>query len=428
MGENSMLLNVSLASLKHRRVTAGLTILAIMVSVFVYLSVEHVRTQAKASFSRTVSGVDLIVGPRTGPLNLLLASVFRLGAVPNAIDGHDIEWLTTHPMVNWSIPLALGDSHRGYRVLGTTDAYFQHYKFGDKQPLTFAKGHPFVQDNELVLGQDVAAKLGYKLGDELVLSHGVGKTSFSHHDNFPFKIVGILARTGTPIDHTLHVSLRGLHLMHEGANAHQSDSSTQEHSHVHGEEHLHDQHHINKEEKTTALLLGLKAKYATLMLQQKINSNKEAPLLAIIPGVTLTELWRLMSSVEALLLIISVLVLLAALLGMATMLLASMRERKREVAILRAMGARPGFIFFLIQMEVLLLTSVATLLAYALLFSSLSIAKPWLASQYGVFIDANISWPLMLETSGTILITALFVGLLPAVSAYYRSLNTGLSD
>mgnify|MGYP000674907715 CR=1 FL=1 len=403
-----MLVKVAVASLFNRRLSALLTILAITVSTFVFLSVEHIRSQAKTSFSRTVSGVDLIVGPRAGQLNLLLATVFRVGSVQNSISMASVNGLAQNKLVKWSVPIALGDSHKGFRVLGTTAAYFEHFKFGNKQPLDFALGQAFNQNNEMVLGADIAKKLGYGIGSEVVLSHGVGVTSFSHHEQYPFVVSGILERTGTPVDQTLHVSLMGMHLMHEP-----------EHSSHHDE---------HETQQVSALLLGLKAKFATLVMQQQINKMKHEPLMAIVPGVALSELWRILGSVETILRIISLLVLVAAMLGMSTMLLASMRERKKEIAILRAMGAGPGFIFTLIESEVAILTLLGVLGAYVLLFVGIYFLSPVLASQYGVFLQLKFEPWVTAQTIMTILGLALTIGLVPAVSAYRQSLQAGLSQ
>ena len=209
-----MILTIARRSLLNRKGSAFLTLLSLVVSVSLLISVEHIRKQAKESFSRTVSGVDLIVGARTGQLNLLLYSVFRVGNPSNNIDWESYQAIAESSMVKWSIPMSLGDSHRGYRVLGTTQSYFEHYSYGNKLPLTFAQGQAFDGLFETVLGAEVAAKLGYQLGDEITISHGVGQVSFKHHDEAPFVITGILAPTGTPVDKTVHITLGSMEAIH----------------------------------------------------------------------------------------------------------------------------------------------------------------------------------------------------------------------
>ncbi|MBB1380040.1 ABC transporter permease, partial [Pseudoalteromonas sp. SR43-2] len=207
-----ILAKLAYKSLLNRRASVLLTLFTIAISVMLLLSIERVRIDAKSSFSNTISGTDLIVGARTGDIQLLLSSVFRIGHTNNGVSWKSYQYITSQRGVKWSIPISLGDSHRGQAVLGTTLDYFSHYRFAKKQNLTFNKGHPFAAINEVVLGSEVANKLGYKLNDSIVISHGMGNTSFHHHDDNPFKVVGILNPTGTPVDKTLHIPLAAIDL------------------------------------------------------------------------------------------------------------------------------------------------------------------------------------------------------------------------
>jgi len=208
------LLRLALASLANRRATALLTVLAIALSSCLLLTVERVRTETRSSFASTISGTDLVVGARSGAVNLLLYSVFRIGNATNNIRWDSYQQIAAMPRVKWAIPLSLGDSHRGYRVLGTSAAYFAHYRYGAQQPLRLTEGRAFDDPFEVVLGAEVAEALGYRLDEELVLAHGVGRVSLTRHDDKPFRVVGILARTGTPVDRTLHISLAGMQALH----------------------------------------------------------------------------------------------------------------------------------------------------------------------------------------------------------------------
>lgn len=209
-----MLISLAWKSLLSRKKSALLTFLSLLISIAVLLSVEHIRQQAKDSFNRTISGVDLIVGAPSGQLNLLLYSVFRMGSPTNDIKFESYQTLKSDAQVAWAIPMSLGDSHRGFRVLGTSTDYFTHFRFGNKQPLSFAGGEPFAGLFDAVVGADVAEKLNYKVGDAIVIAHGIGSTSFTNHDQSPFVISGILARTGTPVDKTVHVSLAAIEAIH----------------------------------------------------------------------------------------------------------------------------------------------------------------------------------------------------------------------
>ena len=208
------IVRLAFLSVLNRRVTAGLTLLAIALSVAMLLGVEKVRRDARGAFANTISGTDLIVGARSGAIQLLLYSVFRIGNATSNISWESYRDIASFPRVRWTVPILLGDSHRGFRVMGTTRAYFEHYRYARTRSLAFDDGGPFDDVFDAVLGAEVAQRLGYALGDELVVSHGAGEVSFVDHDDKPFRAVGILAATGTPVDRTVHVSVEGFTAMH----------------------------------------------------------------------------------------------------------------------------------------------------------------------------------------------------------------------
>ncbi|AWB65571.1 peptide ABC transporter permease [Saccharobesus litoralis] len=398
-----MFAKLAFKSLVDRKGSVLLTVLAMTVSVFVLLGVEQIRYQAKESFAKSVSGVDLIVGAKTGSLNLLLYSVFRMGSPTNNISWQAYQEVASNPLVDWAVPMMLGDSHQGYRVLGTTPEYFSQFSYGNKHKLSFAHGQAFNQLFDVVLGAEVAKKLQYKLGDKLVLAHGVARNSFSLHKDKPFQVVGILAPTGTPVDQTLHVSLAGIEAIH--ANWQQNRRSG-----------------VNQDPKAiTAFMLGLKSRMATFRVQRAINTYKKEPLLAILPGVALSELWRMMSVLENTLRLVSVLILFAAILGLSAMLLASIRERKQEIYLLRVMGARPWFLFVLIELEALLITLLSVLLGIVSLYLTLIFASDYLATEFGLFIQIQAlstnAWYLI----ASILVAAVIVSAIPSLQAYKRA-------
>lgn len=399
-----MLLKLAGKSLLNRKVTAWLTIVSITVSALVLFGVEHIRHQAKDSFSRTVSGVDLIVGARTGQLNLLLYSVFRVGNPSNNIGWDSYQDIIKDRNVVWSVPISLGDSHRGYRVMGTSQAYFDHFRYGNKQLLAFSHGEKFNELYDVVVGSEVAKQLEYELGDQVIIAHGMGKVSFKNHDDHPFTIVGILKPTGTPVDQTVHVSVQAIQAIHSGKSV--TDFTPK---------------------SITAFMLGLKSKLSIFSVQRKVNNYRAEPLMAILPGVALSDLWKMMSNAENVLRVIAVLVLFAALVGMTTMLLASMQERQRELAVLRAIGSGPFLIAGLIQIEALLLTLIGLILAGLILWLGISLGQDYLSEYYGLYISANVFTTDMLLLSTTILVATFFVSLIPALTAYYRSLHSGLT-
>lgn len=174
-----VILNLAWKSLLNRKATALLTVLTVAIAVVLLLGVERIRTQAKESFANTISGTDLIVGGRSGQVNLLLYSVFRIGNATNNIDWKSYQEFSQHPAVKWAIPISLGDSHKGFRVLGTNHSYFEHYRYGSKQPLTLSQGREFNGLFETVIGADVAQALGYQVGSQIIIAHGISDVALA---------------------------------------------------------------------------------------------------------------------------------------------------------------------------------------------------------------------------------------------------------
>lgn len=413
-------LNLAWKSLLNRRFSALLTIGAIALSVMLLIGVERIRTEARASFANTISGTDLIVGARSGSIQLLLFSVFRIGNATNNITWQSYQDIAEHDAVAWTVPISLGDSHRGFRVLGTDHRYFEHYRFGRKQPLTFAQGARFEDVFDAVLGAEAASELGYYLDQNIAIAHGAGKVTFHEHDDKPFSVVGILAPTGTPVDNTIHVSLEGIEAIHvdwkNGApvpgtkisaeNARKMDLSPK---------------------AITAFLVGLKSKIATFQLQRKINEYRAEPLLAILPGVTLAELWDVISVAEQMLLVVSVFVVLVGLSGMLVALLASLNERRREMAVLRSVGARRHHIVALMVSEAVVLTVIGIGIGLALLYMLMIAAQPVLQDRFGILITLSPPGAYELALLSLVLLAGAVVGLIPAYQAYRNSLADGLT-
>ena len=411
-----ILFKLAYKSLLNRRASVLLTLLTIAISVMLLLSIERVRVDAKSSFSNTISGTDLIVGARTGDIQLLLSSVFRIGHTNNGVSWQSYQYITKQRGVKWSIPISLGDSHKGQAVLGTTLDYFKHYRFAKKQPLAFEQGQAFSSINEVVIGSEVASKLAYKIGDEIVISHGMGNTSFHHHDDNPFKVVGILKPTGTPVDKTLHVPLAAIELIHGGGH------------HDHDDHHEHSSHAlIGHPKQITAFLMGFDSPLYTLQIRRNINQYKQEPLLAIMPTVTLKELWEMLAIIEKILLLFSFVVVIISLLGMLTTLLANLNQRRRELAILRSVGARPWQLFSLISMESLLTTFLGCLVGCTLFYALMGTTAGYLQSQAGVSINISMLSDYELTLIGVIMAAGFIIGLIPATRAYFYSLSDGMS-
>ncbi len=415
------LFTIAWRSLRNRWSTATLAVLAIAISVALILTVDQVRRDAKTAFVQTLSGTDLIVGARSGQVQLLLYSVFRIGNATNNMSWESAREIAARDEVEWTIPLSLGDSYRGYRVLGTNDDYFRHYTFGRERRLSLVAGLEFDDVFDAVLGSEVARELEHDIGDEIVIAHGTGSAGITRHENQPFRVSGILEPTGTPVDRTVHVSLEGIEALHvdwrsgmqvpgEGTPADVIRGMDLEPSEI------------------TAQLVGLKTRGTVFRVQRAINEYRQEPLLAILPGVALQELWGLVGAAETALLIVSAVVVLAGLINLISVLLSSLSERRREMAILRSAGASPGTIFRLLCLESSVLAIVGIVVGFLLHQVSVRLVEVLLRTRYGVDLPGRLPGAPELLLCLAILAAAIVTGAIPAWRAYRQSLSDGMTQ
>ena len=414
------LLGLALRSAWNRRFVLGLVVASIALSTFLLLAIERIRADVREGFAQSVSGTDLIVGPRTGSVQLLLYAVFRIGGATNTVRMASIDAVAQHRAVAWVVPIALGDTHRGFAVVATTAAYFDRFRHGDRKPLAFAAGERFSGLWDVVVGADVAERLGYRVGQRLTLSHGDGAFAANEHADKPFTVVGVLARTGTPVDRSLHISLEAMQAIHldwaagvplpgqrigpdEAAKADLAPRTV------------------------NAALVGLKNRLAVFAVQRDVAAYAQEPLMAVLPGVALDELWTLIGAGETALVAVSALVALVSLAGLVAVVLAGLEPRRRELAILRAVGAGPRHVLALLLLEGL---------AVGLLGVAIGSAAAWLAVvALGDLVSARLG--LVLSPAGIgagearllagLLAGALVASLVPGYRAYRLSLADGLA-
>lgn len=412
-----MIPRLAFASLIARALTAGMTILAIALSVALFLGVEKIRTGAKASFADTISGTDLIVGARSGSVQLLLYSIFRIGNATNNLTWESYQDIAKRPDVDWIVPISLGDSHRQFRVMGTTPAFFERYKYRSGRSLVVNDGAIIDDLFDAVIGADVAATLGYIVGDPIVVAHGLA--SFTEHDDQPFRVSGILEKTGTPVDRTVIVGLRAIEAIHvdwQGGGQIQGQSTPADAL----------RRMELEPQAVTAALLGVKGRLKVFGLQRSINEYAQEPLLAILPGVALQELWQIVGIAETALIGVSAMVVITALIGMMATIFSSLNERRREMAIFRAMGARPRVIVGLLVLEAIVMATLGALLGLGLLYVGLTIGQPLIDSAFGLWLP--IEPPTLREfwvLLGVVAAGAI-VSMVPALRAYRMSLADGM--
>jgi len=420
----SALLELAARSAWHRRGTLSLTVLSIALATLLLLGVERLRTDVRASFSQSVAGTDLIVGARTGPVQLMLYAVFHVGGATNNIRVTSLEALAKHRAVDWVVPISLGDSHRGHPVLGTTPAYFQRFQYGDRQPLAFAQGVT-LRGNldglyDAVLGAEVARALGYKLGDRIVLSHGAGAIPGAEHADKPFTVVGILQPTGTPVDRTVHVSLQAIEAIHLDWGG----GAPMPGVHIAPEQ----ARKFDLEPKqVTAAFVGLKSRVAVFAVQRHVADFDGEPLMAVLPGVALDELWDVVGVGERALLALSAMVAVVSLAGLVAVVMAGLNERRRELAVLRAVGAGPRQVLGLLAAEGLFVTLAGVLAGTLLTAALVGLAGPWVQSRFGLALQLDAPTPSQWGLLAAVLAAGLLASLVPGWRAYRLSLADGLS-
>lgn len=426
----SLILQIALKSALNRRYTLGLVVFVIAISCALLLTVERVRQDARSSFAQSIAGTDLIIGARTSPIQLMLYSVFRIGDASNNIRWESYEAMTRHPAIAWSVPISLGDSHKGFPVLGTSAAYFQHLRYGQKQALRLREGRFFEDGADhvfgAVIGVEVAAQLNYQMGDKIILSHGMPTQKIQQaqltqeHADKPFQVIGILARTGTPVDRTVHVNLQAIEALHldwqAGAPIPQFSIAPE---------------HVRKfdlqPQQITAALIGLKNRSAVFRVQRSVNSFADEALLAVIPGVALDELWQMLSQVEQLLFGIAALVALISFCSLIAVISASLNERRRELAILRAVGASPMYIASLLLLESAMLSLLGLFFGIAIVDLMSLIGASHLQDHFGINLQMSLIRSSELPAIGGLLLAGLLAGLIPAWRAYRYTLSDGLS-
>lgn len=414
-------LRLARRSLWNRRVTTAITVLTIASSVALLIGVANLRRSARDSFSGVVSQTDLIVGPSGGATQLLLYTIFHLGSPIANTSYEAYQEIAAHPAVAWTIPISLGDSHRGFRVVATDEGFYEHYRFHGDERVDLADGRFPSELWDVAIGHDVARALGYALGDPLVVTHGLSSTGIMDHDDKPFELVGILEPTGTPIDQSVFVTLEGFEAMHidwqSGAPPRPGEALPA--AGIRAED--------IRIDEITAFLVGTTSRIEALGLQREINTAEGSELMAILPGVTLSELWRIIGYAENALLLVSAFVVVVGLLGMLMAIYSSLDARRREMAILRALGMGARGIVGLLVLEAALLSSAGVLLGTAAYYVLLFVGRPFVRTELGLQLPVNAlsgpEWAIL----AVVVLAGTAMAVLPALRAYRNTLSDGLT-
>jgi putative ABC transport system permease protein len=414
------LLSMAARSAWNRRFVLSLIVSSIALSTFLLLAIDRIRSDVRENFAQSVSGTDLIVGARTGSVQLLLYSVFRIGSATNNIRWSTVQEIAKNRAVAWVVPISLGDSHRGFPVVATSLVYFDHFEYGDHQRLELAQGKRFAGVFDTVLGAEVASKLHYKLGDHIILAHGDGVFTANDHADKPFRVVGILARTGTPVDRSVHISLEAMEAIHldwmAGAPIPGTSIPAAE---------------VTRYDLTpknvTAALIGLKSRAAVFGVQRAISEFDAEPVMAILPGVALDELWDVVDVGERALVAMSALVAVVSLAGLVAVIMAGLNERRRELAILRSVGAGPRHVLLLLALEGAFVTAAGVAIGCVVATLAVVLLSGWFVERFGIALHLRAPGTGELALVVAILVAGWVASLIPGYRAYRLSLADGLS-
>jgi len=414
-----------------RRQALVMVAFSVAVSVMILLGVQQLRQDARHSFTQALSGVDLIVGPRGSASELMLYSAFQVGRPSRNMSHEAYAAVRALPQVRWALPIQLGDTYRGAPVLGSTRDLFERFQT-QGQGLQWAQGRAFADPSqdpagvyEAVLGAEVAQRHGLKLGDRLVLTHGRADGLAPEHADQPFTVVGVLAPSGAPIDRNVIISLQGFEALHQGmgmpglpmlggaSTAGVATPTLAELAAV-----------VPRE--LTAVWVGLHARTEVFSARSRIERLPQDSLMAVLPGVALDDLWQVVKLAENALLAVGGLVAVSGMLSVAAVLMVGLAARRKELAVLRALGATPAGVWGLVWLEALGVCVVGIVLGCVLHQALMWALQDLLRTELGIALQwgwpsAPIWWSL-----GGLVAAASLAAVVPALRAYRLSLIDGL--
>jgi putative ABC transport system permease protein len=490
-------------NLRQRTLSTILTACSIALGVGLVVAITSLRQQAQENFNKVAASYELIVGAKGSPLQLTLNTVYHLDVPVGNIPYDYYQTLKNDWRVQYAIPFALGDNYKGHRLVGTEPEYFKLVELRGGGNLTFAQGDVFKGDFQAVLGSEAARKTGLKLGDTFVAKHGVqDSVAGEEHDHDPFTVVGVLAPTGTPIDRVIFISLGSVDEIHEvkpGQPVSSADLAEQlaklpdtppavgeksaaddhaaEHDHAHEEKgrppgkkdaasgreadhHDHDDDHAagtsdakasvaDKDDhdhhehggpitEVTSVILKLKTPAVMFQFHREINRGKIAQ--AAYPGLEVQKLFSIVGSIDRALLLISLLVVAVAAVSILVAIYNSLNERRREIAVMRALGARRGTIFLWLLLEAAAISGLGALIGIVLGHAALIGLRGYAGGVSG--LDINPWQPLSLQdvvpawlamapgeaaVAAAVILLGALMGLLPAILAYRTNVSSNLS-
>lgn len=397
-----------------------------------------VNVQLEDKFEKNFAGIDLVIGAKGSPLQLILSSLYHLDAPTGNMPVSEAKAFLNpkHPIFKRAIPLSLGDSHRGYRIVGTNTGFIDLYA------AKFADGKLFEENMEVVVGATVAKNLNIKLADQFKSSHGlIEDENLVHEDAAPFKVVGILEKTGSVIDQlivTKTQSIWAVHDEHDHESEEEAEHDEAGHEHEHdeaGHEHEHDEAEHSEdlpltsyEDKSiTSLLVTFKGRnIQALNMARNINENTNFQ--AATPAIEINRLYTLLGVGEEALKAMALLIIFVSGLSIFISLFSSLRERKYELAVMRTLGARPGFLFQLIIFEGIIIAVLGYFCGIALSHGTMVLLADFLEKSYKYDFSAAIFLKEEIYIFGGSLVIGIIAAIIPAFQASKTDIHATLAD
>jgi putative ABC transport system permease protein len=422
------LLRLSWKNLTFKPLSTLLSIVLFALGVGLVALLFLLQKQVEDNFEKNLAGIDLVIGAKGSPLQLILSSMYHLDAPTGNISIAEIKPFLNpkHPLIETSIPLSLGDSYRTFRIVGTTPSILDFYG------VSLASGKAWAQNFEVVIGNTVAQKLGLTLGSTFSSSHGFLEDDNLGHEHTAFKVVGILAGSGTVLDQLILTTNQSYWLTHEHDAASEEAAPEEDNAdhadHDHEDHADHDHDHASPsvtvpslleepgEKEITALLVKFKGRnFQALNMQRSINENTD--LQAATPAIEINRLYSLMDTGEKALRILAFVIIFVSGLSIFISLFASLKERQYELALLRVMGGTRVTLFTLIILEGLLLALLGCVFGLLLSHGGMQLFAGALEKAYGYTFSGWTFLPQEWYLVGGSLLLGLVAAVLPAIKA-----------
>lgn len=397
------MLQLAYANLKEHFLTTLLSVMLLSIGVGMVSFIVTVSGQLNDRFNRDIRGIDMVVGAKGSPLQLILSAVYQIDNPTGNISGDEAKRITKHPLVKYSIPLSYGDSYQGFRIVGTDSLYLSHFK------TSFATGKIWEKSMDVVLGSSVAERLGMTLGDHFHGTHGFETEGHAHEESH-YTVVGILNPTGSVADRLILTATASVWDIHNHAS----------------EPHDHEGHEHEEEPEITALLVKFKSPMGIMQVPRFIN--EKTSMQAALPAIEINRLYSLMGVGFSTLQIIGFLIMGIAALSVFISLLNSLKERKYELALMRSLGASPVKLFALVLQESLLLCFTGYLFGIILGRLAIMILSSFGEEQFHFGVTQSGIASVELWLLPFTLCVGLIAAIIPAIRAYQVDISNVLRN